>query len=369
MPCDSDVSPRVLPPVASPFCGIPEVSFHRLRFLSVINRETVSSGKSSWTGPDLEGLPEHLTATLPDSLRGSLQSREAFSPGWGMDKRWGVATLMSCPPRLQLLIMKANILTFIIHLAIFQAGFAEPLYTQQGSDPSFEEVLQDGKLPRGTNSKTGVTGSDIDVKNELVELTPKAKRPIHKAIKIHTLGNSVIPRGDFQKWSRWYQEDGSTQVFRLFKGEVNVRNNRENAARIEAFSDMNWQHGAWHEWSGTYTIIKPHGAAIFQVKNNINDWAMQLNANSKGDVTLNHRQAEDKLIATGMLGKPFHIRVRDNGQDYEVYLDGRKVGQGSYARPKGTTAFRWGMYVGKATVVGDAMIFVSGATVDGKEEK
>jgi hypothetical protein len=262
--------------------------------------------------------------------------------------------------------MKANILPFITHLAILQAGFAEPLYTQQGSDPLFEEVLKDGKLPRGQNSKIGVTGADIDVKNESVELTPEAKRPFSKAIKIHTLGNSAIPRGEFKKWTRWYQEDDSTQVFRLFKGEVNVRNSRENAARIEAFSDMNWQRGAWHEWSGTYTIIKPHGAAIFQVKNNINDWAMQLNVNSKGDVTLNHRQAEDKVIATGMVGKPFHIRVRDNGQDYEVYLDGMKVGQGSYARPKGTTAFRWGMYLGKAEVVGDAMIFVSGATVDGK---
>ncbi|MCU0784154.1 MAG: hypothetical protein MUF81_08955, partial [Verrucomicrobia bacterium] len=178
------------------------------------------------------------------------------------------------------------------------------------------------------------------------------------------LGNSVIPREDFKKWSRWYQEDGRTQVFRLFKGETNVRNTRANAARIEAFSNVSWKRGAWHEWSGTYTIIKPHGAAIFQAKNNIHDWSVQINMNATGDVILNHRRAEDKVIATDMVGKPFHIRVRDNGQDYEVYLEGQKVGEGSYARPEGTTGFRWGMYVGHSEVDHDAMIFVSGATVD-----
>jgi hypothetical protein len=49
-----------------------------------------------------------------------------------------------------------------------------------------------------------------------------------------------------------------------------------------------------------------------------------------------------------------------------VYLDGKKVGSGSYARPAGKTSFRWGMYLGKGAVTHDAMIFVSGATVDGK---
>ena len=260
-------------------------------------------------------------------------------------------------------------LTLLICVASMSAGGAAPLFTQNGSDPSFAEVLRGGKLPKGSNSKIGVTGSTIDVKNELVELTPESRRPIPKAIKIHTLGNSVISRADFGKWSRWYQEDGSTQVFRLFKGETNVRNERENAARIEAFSAVSWKRGAWHEWSGTYTIIKPHGAAIFQAKNNINDWSVQINMNPNGDVILNHRRAKDKVIARGMVGKPFHIRVRDDGQDYEVYLEGQKVGEGSYARPEGRTAFRWGMYVGKSVVNQDAMIFVSGATVDAKDGK
>ncbi|HEY3319018.1 MAG TPA: hypothetical protein VGP72_00880 [Planctomycetota bacterium] len=63
-----------------------------------------------------------------------------------------------------------------------------------------------------------------------------------------------------------------------------------------------------------------------------------------------------------MRGKPFHIRVRDNGHDYEVHLDGKKVGDGSWARIRGETGFRWGMYLGQHPVKHEATIFVTGAT-------
>ena len=263
--------------------------------------------------------------------------------------------------------MKAPFLTTLLCVLSVQAGICETLYTKAGSDPDFEEVRKSGKLPQGKNSSTGFTGSAIRVNHELVETTPESKRPIPRAIKIHTLGNAGIPREDFKKWSRWYQEDGSTQVFRLFKDEVNMRNERENAARIEAFSELNWKEGAWHEWSGTFTLVKPHEGAIFQSKNSENDWAVQIYIHEGGSVTLNHRRGEDKSIAKDMIGKPFRIRVRDNGLNYEVYLNGEKMGEGSYKRSKGATGFRWGMYMGKKKVEHDAMIFVSGVTLDGKD--
>lgn len=265
--------------------------------------------------------------------------------------------------------MKRTFLVLMGGMLSLSSGFSDPLFTQKGTDLTFEELLKRKKLPEGKNSTDGVEGSKVNVENRLVETTAESKRSIPRDIRIHTLGNSAIPRTDFDKWSRWYQEDGNTQVFRLFKGEENVRNGRENAARIEAFSDLNWKRGDWHQWSGTYTIIKPHGAAIFQSKNNVNDWSVQINMNAKGDVILNHRRGADKVIAEKMVGKPFLIRVRDNGHDYEVYLNGTKVGEGSYARPEGTTGFRWGMYLGGAEVKSDAMIFVSGAKVDGREDK
>ena len=64
------------------------------------------------------------------------------------------------------------------------------------------------------------------------------------------------------------------------------------------------------------------------------------------------------------MGKPFHVRVRDNGHNYEVFLDGSKVGEGFYARPEGVTSFRWGMYLGGSELRHDAMILVSGATIE-----
>jgi hypothetical protein len=113
-------------------------------------------------------------------------------------------------------------------LAALHAAPAEPLFSQAGSDPSFADIS--GKLPHGSNSNGGMTGSKIQVNRGLVEAGPDAAKPIPHDIKIHTLADSAIPRKDFPKWSRWYQEDGQTQVFRLFKGETNARNHRPLAA-------------------------------------------------------------------------------------------------------------------------------------------
>jgi len=243
-----------------------------------------------------------------------------------------------------------------------KAAAAEAFYTQQGTDPSFKSLLEDKAIPVGKNSTVGVKGSTIDVNNALVERGANGTNPIPKDIKIHTLGNSVIGRKAFAKWTRWYQEDGNTQVFRLLKGEHNVRNKRGNAARVEAFSGLSWQRGAWHEWEGTYTIVKPHGCAIFQAKNNKNHWSVMINLSDDGDIKLNHRRhQEDKVIAQNMTGKSFDLKVRDNGHEYEVYLNGEKVGAGHYDRPEGHTSFRWGMYLGNNPVRHDAMIFVTGA--------
>ena len=240
-----------------------------------------------------------------------------------------------------------------------EAGLAAALFTRIGTDPSFESLLEDGVIPVGRNSTEGVKGSRIDVNNAIVE-QGAGGGSIPEDIRIHTLCNSFIERGQFDRWTRWYQEDGNTQVFRLFKGEHNVRNSRPDAARVEAFSRLKWPRGAWHEWEGTYTIVKPHGCAIFQAKNSINAWSVMINLHDNGDIMLNHRRhQEDVVIATNMTGKNFDLKVRDNGHDYEVYLNGRKVGAGHYDRPKGHTGFRWGMY--DKTLRHDAMIFVTGA--------
>jgi hypothetical protein len=237
------------------------------------------------------------------------------------------------------------------------------LYTQIGTDPTFRQLLDDKVLPMGRNSTEGVRGSIIHVNKAVVEQGLNGSKAIPQDIKIHTLCNSAIPRTDFPKWTRWYQEDGYTQVFRLFQGETNVRNDRPLSARVEAFSNLKWHRGEWHEWEGTYTIVKPHDCAIFQAKNDVNAWGVMIGLSDTGDIKLIHRRHQEaKIIARNMTGKSFTLKVRDNGYDYEVYLNGEKVGTGYYDRPEGHTSFRWGMYKGEHEQKRDAMIFVSGVT-------
>ena len=234
---------------------------------------------------------------------------------------------------------------------------ATNLFVQTGTDPAFQSLLDNGSIPVGHNSTQGMKGAAIAVNRALVA---QGTNPVPQNIRIHTLCNSGIPHLDFSKWTRWYQEDGNTQIYRLFQGEHNVRNARPEAARIESFSDLTWKRGDWHEWEGTYTIVKPLGCAIFQAKNNVNDWGIMINLAEDGNIIMNHRRhQEDSIIATNMTGKSFDLKVRDNGHDYEVFLNGEKKGTGYYDRPEGVTAFRWGMY--DKTPKHDAMIFVTGA--------
>jgi hypothetical protein len=243
-----------------------------------------------------------------------------------------------------------------------QAVDAPVFFTQEGTDPVWQELLDAKAIPTGRNSTDGITGSRITVNRSIVEQGMSATNPVPDAIRIHTLGNSMIPRRDFAKWSRWYQEDGNTQVFRLFKGEHNVRNERANSARIEAFSAHKWNHGdGWQQWEGRYTLVAPEGA-IFQVKApGPVDWAVMISAAGDDRLTLQPRRGERKTVDSG---RQFDLRVRDNGLAYEVFVNGNLALSGHYDRQGLASTFRWGMYVGgKRLVSKDAMILVTGATI------
>lgn len=250
---------------------------------------------------------------------------------------------------------------------------AQTFYTQTGEDSTWAYIMADSLIPIGVNSTDGITGSTIDVDNQLIEIGQYADNGIINNLRIHTVGNSSIKRDNFDKWSRWYQEDGNTQVFRLFEGEENVRNERELAARIESFDpSQRWlpEPGVWHEWVGHYTVIKsegcsePHNCAIFQAKgNNVDHWSVMLNVDDQGNLWLNRRRGTDSIIATNILGQGFDIKVRDNGFDYEVYLDDNYVGTGEWERTE-EIGFRWGIYVGETDVKGDILVFVTGAAND-----
>jgi len=239
------------------------------------------------------------------------------------------------------------------------------------SDPDFQDLMDAGVLPVGVDSTGGQTGSVVEVNNELLQRRAGTRDPIPEDIAIHTLCHFHIPRPDFPRWTRWYQEDGNTQVFRLFKGEDNVRNERRNAPRIEAFSLGDWSDDRWHKWKGTYTVVKPIKATIFQ-SFTAGDrlWSFHIHMTSEGDVCLwerSKRMAGEPpvILASDMVGRSFHLEVRDNRLDYEVCFNGECVGRGQYdRRNEGSRRhmFRWGLYTG--SVPKDAMIFVTGASFE-----
>ncbi len=265
------------------------------------------------------------------------------------------------------MLQKKVVATILIICAGSVTLQAQTYYTQIGTDPTWDKILADKAIPIGSNSTGGYLGSKIVVNRSEVEVGPNANRPIEQAINIHTLGNSVIPRADFHKWTRWYQEDGNTQVFRLFNGETNVRNTRPNSARIEAFSQHKWKKGTqWHEWVGTYTLVKASGA-IFQIKApGPVDWALMITVGSQTSIKLQYR---DKTTKTVNSGRRFDLRIRDNGHNFEVYVNGKLEMSGNYDRKGLESNFRWGMYVGAQRKATESIMMVTGATINPSSAK
>lgn len=261
---------------------------------------------------------------------------------------------------------------------------AEPLYTREGEDPPFAAVLESGVIKPGERfSKGPVRGSRIAVNHELLEKQVGKTGPIPKDIGLHTQGSGGIKRKDFPHWTRWYQEDGNTQVFRLFKGEQNVRSGagkEGTPGRVEAYSKpLVAAPGTWREWEGTYTVVEPASANIFQLMHDGLLWPFHIDMTDEGDVFFLRRREvpglERRIVfAKGMAGKSISLKVRANGGDYEVYqkapLDPgpwKLVTKGTYPKGKdGKISFRWGMYCGSKkgrSIRKDALLFVTGATI------
>jgi len=276
-------------------------------------------------------------------------------------------------------IMKV-ILAALLAISFSDAG---PLYSLEGGDPSFATILESGGIKPGERfSKGPVTGSRIKVNHELLQQQAGKCGPIPRDIGLHTQGGSGISRKDFANWTRWYQEDGNVQVFRLFKGEQNIRGgvgDQGTPGRVEVYSKaLIAAPGTWREWEGVYTFIQSAGC-VFQLFHEGSLWPFHIDVKGDGTVVFLRRNKvpgmeREIIIGENMLGKSLAIKVRANGTDYEVHqkepLDEspwKLIAKGSYTKAKDNKiSFRWGMYCGSkkgATIPKDAMLFVSGATI------
>ncbi len=219
-------------------------------------------------------------------------------------------------------------------------------------------------FPVGETCRGPVLGSKVIVDPSVGSHGVNSKSPIEQNIGLFTLCHgSGIGRPDFPNWSRWYQEAGNTQVFRLFTGEVNTHNARPGHPRVETYTSLKWpagKAGEWHEFNATYHPVKMAGASVFQLFNSETAWELMIIIGANGDVKMQGRRSARPVIATGMLGKDFDIKVRDNGVRWECYYNGKLVGGAEHMTNEGNMHFRWGMYAADAGKV-DSLLFVRGA--------
>ncbi len=275
---------------------------------------------------------------------------------------------------------------------------ALPLYRQEGTDPSFQELLDAGVIVPGFTDEDGtrvngnrlnsgpVPGSRILVNSDLVERGLGASIPdIPRSLGLHTQVASALNTRAWEHWARWYREDGKTQVFRLFEGEQDIRRGvGENASpgRIEVYRDLTVSGpDDWREWEATYTIVHPGAATVFQLFH-VGDLlpAFQIGMNDAGDLSVSHRRDDNGagpqhvLIERQAVGRNVTIKVRSNGSEYEAWVrdpgqaDGdRRLSQGSgHAAEDGKISFRWGLDMGSGSnqpVRDDTMLFVTGIRI------
>lgn len=259
-----------------------------------------------------------------------------------------------------------------------QAYSLEQLYSVGGQDKTWQQLLVSNDLnPLGTFTTHGSLGATVNINNPLIETGVYGNNPIaakERGMRLHTLGHAALDSKEFANWSRWYQEDGNTQIFRIFKGEVNTSNKRKNAARVETFiPTQRWfpEQGVVREFGARFTVLKsggcvaPHYCSIFQAKgNNVDHWSVMLRVDSQGALWFYPREnlAKRQLISKNAIGRPFDMKVLDDGLDYEMFIDGQSVGAGQWQRAK-QIGFRWGVYVGRSEVPDDIIVLVTGASM------
>lgn len=236
-------------------------------------------------------------------------------------------------------------------------------------------------------------GTRVSVRNRDFEVTSTGRRSViaDSEIRWHNpFGNNFRDPG----FSRWYQKDGNTQVFRIFPGDENLVGGRIGAGRIEAFVDNPLTtlgndgqtvtfsarfHVAQHNSSRRVMIFQSKGRAT---NNNYRQdggsrvpaWGVAMFAETNGDIVLIERNpvfSQNVVQDTGFdVGESFNLRVVDDGFNYRAFINNKLTASGSWERGDTPTVQRWGAYVqggANGILTGNNrnpfVVYVSGARV------
>lgn len=269
------------------------------------------------------------------------------------------------------LLLLANVLPSTLHVVKATADI-DKFYTDLNDTENPNWYKLRSKLVVGKETLGPALGSTIKINRDETEIGEYGKRTFTEQRVIHTPTACAIFPGGFGNMTRWYQEDGNTQIFRMFPHEDNIRSNRTGAPRVEAYSKESWKRGdGWHEWSGRYTFLKARRGSIFQLKHNVSYWSMQLILSDAKNSTLDLeyvrlRPKNERIpLVMDVIGKGIDIRVLDDGDNHMVYVDGALMIESNYTdrRDDEYNHARWGPYLAPRPVDRDILIFVTGAQI------
>lgn len=244
------------------------------------------------------------------------------------------------------------------------------------------------------NNTSEAKGTAININNSTYE-TGAGASSVTNALRFHHPFSSNMSPSSIGKFTRWYQVDGKTQIFRLFENDQDYTRGFNNAkGRIEAFANGNNlavrptstsdNQNKLMTFTARYHIISynpDEKIKIFQAKARVQSglsdpaWGPSINILENGMVEFEGRQYK-KVNVTNLLNnngtfrvRSFDVKIEDDGVDYKMYYNGNLRIHGAWDRTNRYTVSRWGMYLqannGPGVLNGnpEAIIYVSGAKV------
>ncbi len=276
-------------------------------------------------------------------------------------------------------------------------GKVEIFTLSGGPDPTFEELLKThqviGKNGQPELSATKpILGSTVHVNHQFLEqglgqvANPGKFERLHIKMAVRAAGGA---KGAAKNYTRWYQVDGNTQIFRMFNHDK--EQSLKVGCRVEVYTHPFSVKNRVVVWEGSYCVPDTgptwqgkgwNGGIAFQIGNlgEIKSGSYPYFSMRAGEeYECNHRFPFQKswsgekthtLLKNGR-EKNFPMRFRYDGHYYEISTrnpDGtyKVLDGGSLPTVTNEVSFRWGCYVGHKSetgVTGNKLIFVTGAKV------